>query len=61
MRYVCHSHVACLVFVFFCRALGGASIETWILRHATFSFLRQRDGPFGSGRGGEGGFEQVDG
>ena len=28
------------------RALGGASIETWIYRHATFSFPRQRDGPF---------------
>ena len=24
----------------FCRALGGASIETWILRLATFSILR---------------------
>ncbi len=35
------------------RALGGASIETWIYRHATFSFPRQRDGPLEMGAEGE--------
>ena len=30
----------------FCRAFGDASSKTWILRHATFSFPRQRGEPF---------------
>lgn len=51
MRCVCNSHVACLVFVFFAGRLAmplvrHASSKTWILRHATFSFPRQRGEPF---------------